>query len=124
MGLFSTTPQWQRALANWRGIKDVPAAENRKHLKGIRVLESDFLENYFATAHWTLPGVWSLPLVAYFSELAVAPPESGQAATLIFTLLGLAGTAAALVLFDAVWRKRFRAVREPLVRGLSMQQKG
>ena len=52
-----------------------------------------------------------LPLVAYLSELAVAPPESGQAATLIFTLLGLAGTAAALVLFDAVWRKRFRAVR-------------
>jgi len=65
-----------------------------------------------------------LPLVAYFSELAVAPPESGQAATLIFTLLGLAGTAAALVLFDAAWGKRFRAVRRPLVRGFSLQGKG
>jgi mono/diheme cytochrome c family protein len=65
-----------------------------------------------------------LPLVAYFSDLAVAPPESGQAATLIFTLLGLAGTAAALVLFDAAWRNRFRAVRRPLVRGISMQEKG
>ena len=65
-----------------------------------------------------------LPLVAYFSELAVAPPESGQAATLIFTLLGLAGTAAALVLFDAAWRGRFKAVRQPLVSGLSMQGKG
>ena len=38
-------------------------------------------------------------------------------ATLIFTLLGLAGTAAALVLFDAAWKWRFRAVRAPLVRG-------
>ena len=56
-----------------------------------------------------------LPLVAFFADKAVAPPESGQAATLIFTLLGLAGTAAALVLFDTAWRKRFRAVRQPLV---------
>jgi len=65
-----------------------------------------------------------LPLVAYMAELAVAPPESGQAATLVFTLLGLAGTAVALVLFDAVWSKRFRAVRRPLVGGASMQAKG
>jgi mono/diheme cytochrome c family protein len=65
-----------------------------------------------------------LPLVAYLADLAVAPPESGQAATLIFTLLGLAGTAAALVLFDAAWRRRFRAVRGPLVGGASLEGKG
>ncbi len=65
-----------------------------------------------------------LPLVAYFSELALAPPETGQAATLIFILLGLTGTAAALVLFDITWRKRLRAVRRPLVHRLSMQGKG
>lgn len=65
-----------------------------------------------------------LPLVAFFSELAVAPPESGQAATLIFLLLGLAGTAAALVLFDIAWGKRLRAVRRPLVDGFSVQGKG
>jgi len=56
-----------------------------------------------------------LPLVAFFADKAVAPPESGQAATLIFILLGLAGTVAALVLFDVAWKKRFRAVRRPLV---------
>jgi len=56
-----------------------------------------------------------LPLVAFFAEKAVAPPESGKAATLIFTLLGLAGTAAVLVMFDTAWKKRFRAVRQPLV---------
>jgi cytochrome c2 len=62
-----------------------------------------------------LDGEEILPLVAYFADKAVAPPESGQAATLIFTLLGLAGTAFSLVLFDATWKRRFRAVRRPLV---------
>jgi cytochrome c2 len=65
-----------------------------------------------------------LPLVAYFADRALAPPQSGQAATLIFILLGLAGTAAALVLFDAAWRTRFRAVRRPLVHGASAEGKG
>ena len=65
-----------------------------------------------------------LPLVAYLADMAVAPPESGQAATLIFTLLGLAGTAIALVLFDAVWRNRFRAVRRPLVYENTLEGKG
>jgi mono/diheme cytochrome c family protein len=65
-----------------------------------------------------------LPLVAYLADMAVAPPESGQAATLIFTLLGLAGTAAALVLFDATWRNRFRAVRRPLVYKRTLEGKG
>lgn len=65
-----------------------------------------------------------LPLVAFLADMAVAPPESGQAATLIFTLLGLAGTAAALVLFDAVWRNRFRAVRRPLVYENTLEGKG
>ena len=65
-----------------------------------------------------------LPLVAYFADRALAPPESGQAATLIFILLGLAGTAAALVMFDAVWKKRFRGVRGPLVHGASLEGKG
>jgi cytochrome c2 len=65
-----------------------------------------------------------LPLVAYLADLAVAPPESGQAATLIFTLLGLAGTAAALVMFDATWKRRFRSVRRPLVNEESAEGKG
>jgi len=65
-----------------------------------------------------------LPLVAFFSDKAVAPPESGQAATLIFILLGMAGTAAALVLFDVVWRNRFRAVRQNLVPDPPLEGKG
>jgi len=65
-----------------------------------------------------------LPLVAYLADMAVAPPESGQAATLIFILLGMTGTAASLVLFDVVWRKRFRAVRKELVPDTPLEGKG
>jgi mono/diheme cytochrome c family protein len=65
-----------------------------------------------------------LPLVAFFADKSVAPPESGQAATLIFTLLGLAGAALALVLFDIVWRNRFRAVRHPAVHGHAAEGRG
>ena len=65
-----------------------------------------------------------LPLVAFFADKAVAPPESGQAATLIFILLGMAGTAGALVLFDVIWRNRFRAVRRPLVPDSPLEGKG
>ncbi|MCP3981198.1 MAG: c-type cytochrome [bacterium] len=65
-----------------------------------------------------------MSLVAFFSDKSVAPPESGQAATLIFILLGMAGTAAALVLFDVVWRRRFRAVRRELVPDTPLEGKG
>ena len=65
-----------------------------------------------------------LPLVAFFADKAVAPPESGQAATLIFILLGMAGTAGALVLFDVAWRNRFRAVRRDLVPDSPLEGKG
>jgi len=61
-----------------------------------------------------------LPLVAFLADKAEAPPESVQAATLTFVLLGLAGTILALLAFDLIWRNRFRAVRRPLVpRGLT-----
>jgi len=56
-----------------------------------------------------------LPLVAYFADLAKDPRESSQAATLIFVLLGIAGTAVVLMTFDGVWKGRFRGVREDMV---------
>jgi len=65
-----------------------------------------------------------LPLVAFLADKAEAPPESGQAATLIFVLLGLAGTAAVLIVFDVIWRKRLQGVRRPLVPRHSFEGKG
>ncbi len=56
-----------------------------------------------------------VPLLAYFADIAQDPPESSRASTLIFILLGLAGTAAVLMIFDALWKNRFRGVRKELV---------
>ncbi len=65
-----------------------------------------------------------LPLLAYFADLAQDPPQSSQASTLIFILLGLAGTAAALMIFDVLWKGRFRGVRRALVAGSSERAEG
>ena len=65
-----------------------------------------------------------LPLAAYFGELAKDPQESSQASTLIFVLLGIAGTAAVLMIFDGVWKSRFRGVRGEMVRKSVERVKG
>jgi cytochrome c2 len=57
-----------------------------------------------------------LHLIA-FLENAKEGREEVTAARFNFFLLGLAGTGAGFVLFDFVWRRRFRAVRRPLVHG-------
>jgi len=65
-----------------------------------------------------------LPLTAYFADLAQSPIESTGAATLIFILLGLAGTAGVLMTFDAVWSGRFRGVRSELVKKSAKRSEG
>jgi len=63
-----------------------------------------------------------LPLVA-FLEAEVHGGSEGRGSEdpgtsqITFLLLGLAGTALAFVLADGIWRRRFRAVRRPLVKG-------
>jgi sterol desaturase/sphingolipid hydroxylase (fatty acid hydroxylase superfamily) len=64
MGLLTTTREWNEALEGWRGIQDAPAPENRGRPRGFKVLENDFLEKYFVTSHWAMPGVWFLPVIA------------------------------------------------------------
>ena len=58
-------------------------------------------------------------LVAYFESAAkqdAANPAPAQARPVVtFLLIGLGGSLAALVFMDEFWRKRFRAVRRPLV---------
>jgi mono/diheme cytochrome c family protein len=57
-----------------------------------------------------------LPLVAYFEATARAGGEDTSPARMNFFLLGVSGTAIALVGFDLAWRKRFRTVRRALIR--------
>lgn len=56
-----------------------------------------------------------LALVAFFEHTAKSPAEASAVPRLNFFLLGLLGAAFALALFDGIWRRRFRAVRRPLV---------
>lgn len=57
-----------------------------------------------------------LALVAFFEKAAQEPDEDDAVPLLNFFLMGLLGAALALALFDGLWRRRFRAVRRPLVR--------
>lgn len=54
-------------------------------------------------------------LVAFFEATARGGQEAGMRGPLGFLLLGLGGAIAGLVLMDAVWKNRFRAVRRCLV---------
>lgn len=56
-----------------------------------------------------------LPLVGYLEEEAKQGGEASALDPLGFFLLGLLGTGGGLVVFQAVWKNRFRAVRRPLV---------
>jgi mono/diheme cytochrome c family protein len=56
-------------------------------------------------------------LVAYLEDAARKPPHSADTSTLSFFFLGLGGAVFGFVGVDTVWRKRFRGVRKPMVRG-------
>lgn len=56
-------------------------------------------------------------LVAYLESAAKKPPVNGDTSTLAFFLLGLGGAVFGFIGADTVWRKRFRGVRKPMVRG-------
>lgn len=58
-----------------------------------------------------------LPLVAWLEAEAQRGGEDDGTSRLTFLLLGLGGAALGLAVFDGAWRKRFRAVRRPLVKG-------
>jgi hypothetical protein len=63
MGLFDRTQEWHDALDAWQGIADKPPAEYRTRSRGFQVMKNGFLENWIATSHWAMPGVWFIPVV-------------------------------------------------------------
>ncbi len=63
-----------------------------------------------------------LPLVAYFEDVSRRGGEDTSPGRMNFFLIGLAGAVAALVGFDLAWRKRFRAVRRPMVRAAGLKR--
>jgi mono/diheme cytochrome c family protein len=57
-----------------------------------------------------------LSLIAYFKDASTNESEDTAPRGLVFTLLGLGGAVGVVLLFNRLWRRRFRAVRKPLVR--------
>ena len=55
-------------------------------------------------------------LVAYLKFVAEQEEGEAPASALQFVLLGFAGSAFLLLLFDFLWRKRYRATRRPMLR--------
>ncbi len=62
-------------------------------------------------------------LVAYFESTAAERPSSASANQVAFFLLGLAGAAIFVFAFDTIWKRRFHAVRRPLVESLQARGK-
>ena len=62
-----------------------------------------------------LDGEEILPLLAFLKNETEEDSPEYKAALVNFLLFGLVGAIAVLVLFDLLWRKRFRAVRRPLI---------
>jgi mono/diheme cytochrome c family protein len=62
-----------------------------------------------------LDGEEVLALVAYLKHVAESEEEAESPSPLQFLLAGFGGTAFLLLLFDFLWRKRYRATRRPLV---------
>jgi mono/diheme cytochrome c family protein len=56
-----------------------------------------------------------LSLVAFFEQSAKEGREDDSPSALRFFLLGLGGTGAGLAALDALWRRRFRTVRQALI---------
>lgn len=73
---FRYTKECLDAIENWDGIQSAPSPQNRKRLHGIKVMENNFIERFFATAHPILPGLWTIPLGAYFMYQGVTNPKS------------------------------------------------
>lgn len=57
-----------------------------------------------------------LEMVAYLESIKDERAEA-SVARFNFFLLGLAGTAGGFVMFDYIWKRRFRGVRRPLIHG-------
>jgi len=56
-------------------------------------------------------------LVAFFERSAAKGGEEDMSGPLAFLLMGLGGAVVGFLLFDTIWKKRFRAVRRQLIHG-------
>ena len=72
-------------LNRWNGILSSPSPEALKSPNGIRVFKNSLLEKVIARAHWTVPGLWVLPLATYFCVKSVDILSVEQTAALVLS---------------------------------------
>ncbi len=61
-------------------------------------------------------------LVAYFEASAGESPAQPTSSRIALLLMGLLGAAAVVFGFDAIWKRRFHSVRQPLVDATSLNK--
>ncbi len=89
MGIFDCVDLWWEELDQWEGIASAPARRNRKRLRGFRIMKNDFLEDWFASSHWIMPGIWFLPLIAWTLYLSLTGGEISVGATVVVWFAGV-----------------------------------
>lgn len=60
MGLFTLTEECEDSIDRWSGEVGRPG-DHARGVERIRVFKNDFIEDWFATAHPIVPGLWTIP---------------------------------------------------------------
>jgi len=63
MGLFTLTKECEEVIDRWDGTVG-PPSDYARGVERLRVFETRFVEDWFATAHPIVPGLWVLPATA------------------------------------------------------------
>lgn len=83
LGLLSYTDEFIEAIEKWDGSVGAPNAENKKKT-AIQIYMNPFIENYLASAHPIVPGLWAIPLATYGLYVGFTAPNLG-----LWSVLGL-----------------------------------
>lgn len=76
MGLLDYSDELIETVNRWNGQIGAPSAENRQKNR-IRVFKNRIIEDWFATSHPILPGVWFGGFIVYGLYLALTSPALG-----------------------------------------------
>lgn len=86
MGLLDITEECQEAIDEWSGVVGKPSGKNAERVR-LRVFKNRLIEDYLATAHPILPGLWVLPLATVTTWFSLQ--NFGVALTLAITVVGI-----------------------------------
>ncbi len=74
LGIFSYTSEFIDTLNRWDGSVEAPSPENKKKTS-LQIYTNSFIENYLASAHPIVPGLWVIPIVLYSFYVGFTSPH-------------------------------------------------